>query len=279
MKMYLATKSDFPASQQFQRTVTQRGFPVRLLLSYHYIKHLSLTNWIQEHFTAPYPDVFLDSGAYSAMTLGTKLSLEGYANYIHTHKAYISVYANFDVICNAKKSLEHQRILEDQYDLAPLPVFHATEDWFYLEYYLDRYPYIALGVTGSRTTHALPWLLKCFQMAEGKQAVFHGFGISAYLLMKTFPWHSIDSTAWLEGKKFHHASLFNAETGAFEEVRFGNRFSCYEKAGLLRKLGFAPEAFINHDALSPGLLRELGAVSYYSAATWMGQYHKREKVS
>ena len=50
--------------------VNRTGRRLRILLSYHYFGREDLDALLAKHFTEPYPEIFLDSGAFSAKTQG-----------------------------------------------------------------------------------------------------------------------------------------------------------------------------------------------------------------
>jgi len=151
--------------------------------------------------------LFLDSGAFSVSTLGGTIDVFDYGRWLSEHQLKFEVYANLDVIGHGKESAEgtwrNQRILEDEFGLSPLPVFHSGEDWSVLERYLEAgYGYIALGgLVGKNISDLMPWLIRCFEMAEGS-AVFHGFGMTSLRALLAFPWYSVDSSSWSAGWRY-----------------------------------------------------------------------------
>ena len=117
---------------------------LRILVSYHYYKNTDLDALFAKHFTKPYPDVFADSGAFSAMTQSVEIDWRDYAAWVKRWRHLFTAYANLDVIGNAEATWENQQRLENV-GLKPVPVFHVGEDWSYLECMVKRYTYIALG--------------------------------------------------------------------------------------------------------------------------------------
>ncbi len=148
-------------------------------------------------------DIFLDSGAFSAFTQGVDIDLEEYANFIKDHKKHLQVYANLDVIGSAKGTYKNQLALE-RLGVDPLPCFHYGEDPKWLKKYIARgYDYIALGGMVPISSKDLrPWLDDIFTnyLTDDKGMPIikvHGFGLTAYKLMKRYPWYSVDSTSWV----------------------------------------------------------------------------------
>lgn len=148
-------------------------------------------------------DLFLDSGAFSAWSQGAEIDIQEYIQFIKEHQDVIDVYANLDVIGDAKGTYENQRIMEEV-GLSPLPVFHYKEDEKWLERYLKRgYDYIALGgLVTDESTSIHKWLDYIFEEyitdSNGMPVVkVHGFGLTSLKLMLRFPWYSVDSTSWV----------------------------------------------------------------------------------
>ena len=146
-------------------------------------------------------DLFLDSGAYSAKTQGVEIDMEEYIQFIHDNKECIEIYANLDVIGDAKKTFQNQKIME-RAGLQPLPVFHAGEDVKYLLKYIEEYDYICLGGMVGSSTSALKYslddnfALTCDSDGMPKVKV-HGFGLTSLPLILRYPWYSVDSTSWV----------------------------------------------------------------------------------
>lgn len=155
-------------------------------------------------------DLFLDSGAYSAMTQGAPIDINEYINFIKDNKDVINIYANLDVITgkagpgpiSAELTLKNQRIMEKA-GLSPIPTFHIGEPFSYLEDYVNNYDYIALGgVAKVPTSKMLTWLDICFSKyicdENGMpRCKVHGFAVTSLKLMLRYPWYSVDSTSWV----------------------------------------------------------------------------------
>ena len=150
--------------------------------------------------------LFLDSGAFSAQSQGIAINLHEYIDFIKLHQDVIEVYANLDVIGDAKASWKNQRVMEKK-GLNPLPVFHI-EDWLTSgSYYLEKcmeYPYFCIGgmATGYSSPQRFNFLERCFSVIcdtpTGKpNHKVHGFGLTSLPLMLRYPWYSVDSTSWV----------------------------------------------------------------------------------
>lgn len=159
-------------------------------------------------------ELFLDSGAFSAWTQKKPIDIHEYIEFIKLNKDMIDIYANLDGIpmkggtgevmqnrvASAKLTLKNQRIMEKA-GLHPLPCFHFGEPFEYLQYYVDNYEYLALGVAGNKGTALIGWLNTCFQDyicdVNGMPKVkVHGFAVTSVKIMIMYPWYSVDSTSW-----------------------------------------------------------------------------------
>jgi hypothetical protein len=246
---------------------------LRILLSYWYFKSVDLDRLIPRTFTEPYPEIFADSGAFSAMTQGAKVDLEEYARWLLRYKHWFGVYANLDVIRHAELTWSNQQILEDRYGLEPLPVFHVAEGWDWLHHYLERYRYIALGVAGHPTSRYMGWVVRCFkERGDPPRAAYHGFGITSWKALRSFPWYSVDSSSWAQGYRYGQVPLFDERKGTFTKLALGDRAAWLRHAPLVRRYGYDPRDFGERARNERRKVAGLCAVSYISAERWLRRY-------
>lgn len=245
---------------------------LRLLLSYHYHAKTDLAAAFAERFVRPWPHVFADSGAYSALTQGARIELGAYADWLHQNADVIRAYANLDVIGDADKTWRNQQRLEAR-GLAPIPVFHAGEDMRHLDRYLDAgYAYIALGgMVGKRLPQQMPWAVECFRRARGR-AVFHGFGLATWRALAALPWHSIDAFTWGVGFKFGEVSVFDESRGFFR-INLGDHRAAYANASLVRSYGYDPADFADRTRCTRAMICGISGLSYLRAEQWLRRRH------
>ncbi len=148
-------------------------------------------------------DLFLDSGAFTAFTQKTTITVERYAEFLHRTKAVWTVCSSLDAIGDPEKSYEYFTELR-KLGCKVQPVFHAREDTKWLVKYLDEgHDYIFIGGMVPETTKWLVgWLddlwTRFLTKRDGTPRVkLHGFGLTDQLLMFRYPWFSVDSTSWL----------------------------------------------------------------------------------
>ena len=123
--------------------------PLRLLLSYHYYKDQNLDTLLSVFADLGVPlDVFADSGAWSAWSVGEPVDARAYVDWVHKWRHHFSAVSGPDVIGDAEattKAIEAMRA--EVTGLPVLPVFHVGEDWSYLEHWAARedVDYLAFG--------------------------------------------------------------------------------------------------------------------------------------
>lgn len=204
---YMPGQRLFERLNEHERSITA-SLP-HILESYHYV---SKQQFVDE-MRANGAKVFLDSGAFSAHTLGAKLDLAGYCAYIKRNEDIIKVEDGvlmasvLDGIGDPLLTYRNQLAME-WHGVVPLPCFHANEDERYLEYYISKYPYITLGgMVGASTQQLIKWLDRIWSryLTDGSgrpRLKVHGFGITAIPIMERYPWHSCDSSSWIQATSF-----------------------------------------------------------------------------
>jgi hypothetical protein len=189
-----------------------------ILESYHYVKGQQYVDTMREQGAK----VFLDSGAFSAHSLGVNISIDDYCQYIIRNRDILRVDGNavmasvLDGIGDALKTWQNQLYMESQ-GATPLPCFHYGEDPQYLDWYVQRYEYITIGgLVGKAQQDQEVWLDRMWNehMIDGSgraKLKVHAFGMTAPSLMKRYPWHSVDSSSWIQAAAF--GSIFTSEHG------------------------------------------------------------------
>lgn len=203
-----------------QTAAISRGRPFRILISYHYFKNVDMDAVMRELFVEPYPEVFLDSGAWSAFTCGVPIDIAEYQAFVRRFSHWFTVVSNLDDMRNPATTYRNQKLMEDA-GIPVLPAFHVGEDFSNLERYLDEgYNYIGVGgmVPYLKTPKkVIPWLLKAFRLAKDR-AVFHGFGATCWEIASSLPWYSVDSSSWTAGIRFGTVPVFDHAVGKFQSL-------------------------------------------------------------
>ena len=165
---------------------------VRVLYSFCGYKH--------KPFPKHVGGVLLDSGAFSVRNSGKKVTLEVYIKFLKDHASAFDAYSNLDVIGNPRATAINQGMMENE-GLHPMAVFHAGSDPAWLVRILKKQRYIAIGgMVGKRRDQLIPMLdhlfgtYLCSPDTGHARVKVHGFGVTDFVIMARYPWHSVDST-------------------------------------------------------------------------------------
>lgn len=216
MNVYMAavyTNNYMPGQALYEKlTEHEKGLVRRvphILESYHYVGKQRYVDDMRNDGAK----IFLDSGAFSAFTLGIDIDIFQYCEYIKRNLDIIRVEDGvvmasvLDGIGDPLQTYCNQLEME-RLGAKPLPCFHAGEDERYLEWYVANYDYITLGgMVGSSTKQLCIWLDRMWDRyltdGAGRPKIkVHGFGITAIPIMERYPWHSCDSSSWIQSTSF-----------------------------------------------------------------------------
>jgi hypothetical protein len=185
-----------------------RNLP-HILESYHYVDKQKYV----DEMRADGAKVFLDSGAFSAFTLGVSIHLPTYCDYIKRNMDILRVEDGavmasvLDGIGDPLQTYRNQLAMEEL-GAKPLPCFHFGEDERYLEHYVKNYEYITLGgMVGRSSDQLIKWLDRLWEkyLTDGAgypRLKVHAFGITAIPVMERYPWYSVDSSSWIQSAAF-----------------------------------------------------------------------------
>lgn len=164
-----------------------------VLLSYFYRQHLThldpknVREWV------------LDSGAYSAMTLGKPINLDEYIEYCKQPFAFPpSEIFGLDVIGDWEAGIRNCEAMWKA-GIPAIPTYHIGEPKEVLVHLARNYPKIAIGDSAAPLGHTevLRWAEQVFSIAWPVK--IHGFALVRRSLLEAFPFHSVDSSSWLLG--------------------------------------------------------------------------------
>lgn len=180
-----------------------------ILESYHYVNKQSFVDQMREDNAK----IFLDSGAFSAFTLGVTIDLPTYCEYIKRNIDLLRIEDGvvmasvLDGIGDPLQTYRNQLHME-ALGAKPLPCFHKWEDERYLEFYIKNYDYITLGgMVGTPSKVLMVWLDRLFDkyLTDGSgrpRLKVHAFGITSIAIMERYPWYSVDSSSWIQSAAF-----------------------------------------------------------------------------
>lgn len=212
MKLYLAGiyTSNFDLSGRVFARLNDEEKAMRsrigwFLESYHYVHKQKAVERMRREGVK----VFLDSGAFSAFSMGVKVDLPKYCDYIHRNLDIIEhvdgqpLASVLDAIGDADGTWHNQRAMEDL-GVRPLPCYHYGEPVEVLQYYIENYSYITIGGMVPISTPQLKlWLDRLWKDYLTDENGFpivkvHGFGLTSLPLMMRYPWYSVDSSTWVQ---------------------------------------------------------------------------------
>ena len=169
------------------------------LESYHYIHKGKYV----ERMRRDKVRIFLDSGAFSAFSLGAVIDIAAYAEFVKEHQDIIEMASVLDAIGDAEGTYKNQVELERR-GAEVLPCFHYGEPWDICEYYVRNYEYITIGgMVPIPNAKLEPWLDELWDRVltdkDGyARTKVHGFGQTSGKLMLKYPWYSVDSSSWIQ---------------------------------------------------------------------------------
>jgi len=142
MKIYFAEISDF------QIWPYAKAGAKRFLVSYFYQLKNDVISGIYK--LVPDAEIFLDSGAYSAFTLNEKINLDEYIEFCKANKDRVAHIASLDDIKDAEKTKQNYDKMTKA-GLKVIPTYHIYEPYSYLDYYIKKSDYIAIGGLAIKT--------------------------------------------------------------------------------------------------------------------------------
>lgn len=258
----------------------------RFLVSFHYHQKTDLQE-IVDSYHGPC-EVFADSGAFSAATLGATIKLADYAAWLKEWDHLLTVRATLDVIGDPQATAKNTATLEGM-GLPVLPVFHTGTPFSELESLVKRYDYMALGgmVPHAKDADAvLRWLIQCFKIAKETGTVFHGFGQTRLQTLRKLPFYSVDSSAWASGMRYGTITLWDDRANKLIQLQGGDRVAARKHAALLRAHGADP-ALVGRPGFAQksqrtamqfrkevAMMRGAPAIAYLRMGDYLAKRHK-----
>jgi len=171
------------------------GCDLHLLVSYIYLDEFQ---GMRDKFS--FKTWSLDSGAFSAWSLGKVIKLADYIEcckkLMATDPTLVEIFA-LDVINDWKAGLKNTEKMWKA-GVPAIPCFHVGEPEHVLKSLARDYDKIALGGVAKRqgiSASGRRFAQQCFARVWPKK--IHGFGIGGESDIMSLPWHSVDSTTWI----------------------------------------------------------------------------------
>lgn len=186
----------------------------------------------------PVIKLLVDSGAFSAFTKGHVINLDEYCKFLLINKEEIHKGINLDVInpgnpeAAASAGWDNFCKMRDR-GCDVMPVFHARENFKWLDSMINLTNYIGLsGTSLVSNSESIAWHKLVWSYITDKNGCAiidtHAFGDTAILSLMTWPWYSCDSATWmiqggragrikLDGKSYQFRSTFIRDTSYIDE--------------------------------------------------------------
>lgn len=253
--------------------------PLRILFSYHYYRDEDMASRIQVVLKDVPTDVFADSGAYSAWTLGQTIEVPAYADWLARWGHLFTCAATLDVIGDPVGSFKQTEQLRKMVDprLEIVPVFHSNDPGglAWLQRYIDAgYTYIGISPTGAiygNPKLMKAWLTQCFR-AKPPHVRYHGFGVTGWDTLKSFPWYSVDSSSWASGFRYATLSLFDPKRGNWRRFSMRKRAELLANLDILERYGLTA-AETRADAYDRVAICAACVRSWQLAEEWLEEHH------
>ncbi len=201
--LYLASSNHEAAEILFENNYKN------ILISYFYIRRIlrnfdgSIKKWVEHHgWNMKGVRLMLDSGAYSAKTLGKPIPHEEYLEFVAKNLDYISIPIQMDEVLNPEQTeANYKRSLKT--GIKFMYCFHRPEPWKFLDRNMPRTDYVGLApMPKSATSVKLNWFGKALYKAglrKGKfdyNCVHHLLGSAGKGVLSRMEAVSADSSSW-----------------------------------------------------------------------------------
>ena len=195
--------------------------------------------------------IFVDSGAFSAWTLGTKIDVDDYISLINNNKDYIEVAASVDCIPGVPHSTTvatHEEVVKSCEDTwnnflymrskmddvnKLLYTFHVGEPWEFLKQALEyedvhgKLTYIALGgLVGKNSKLIYNFIKQATQIikeSSNPNIKVHIFGVTNLKTLQSFKITSADSTTWVKGAAYGNIYINGQIVNVSNETKLSDK--------------------------------------------------------
>lgn len=217
-------------------------------------------------------DFLIDSGAFTAHTLGKSINLDEYMAYLDRHRGeYVAAFA-LDVIGNPDASLRNYRIMRRELpdEINIIPTWHVGSSLDTLGPVIDSgAPTVAIGGAvgySNRLGSVMPTFIHAHKAASAAGVGLHGLGqtgSTAALL----PWESVDSSSWTYPRRFPMVLLATRQ-GKIRSLKRGTRLSAADRT-LVRAYGI-PAADVERRTKAATTLSDKLSIAACRAYTYAG---------
>jgi len=168
--------------------------------------------------------LFIDSGAFSAHTIGSEVDVDAYITYLNSIDEQVEIFAQVDKIPGEFRKIKTALQCQEAPELSwnnylymrskvnspdkLLPIFHQNEDFKWLKQILEwrspegnLIPYIGISPANDKSPkEKQAWMDSVFQIirdSSNPKVKTHAFGMTSLRLLEMYPFYSADSTTWI----------------------------------------------------------------------------------
>lgn len=235
MRHYIVDVKDSHFRQAWEHTEP----PLGMLASFYYFKRFDFTLFPEG------VDLILDSGAFSAWSLGGSVSLEDYGKFLTDFPKPYSFAFNLDVIGDADASLFQWHELRSG-GVETVPVIHfgsnpAESIPPYLEAGAGRLAISGGAMREVPIARRLRWQAYVHRWLKNNapEIPTHGLGIHMKSQLSRLPWDSIDSSSFSSAWRFGTLELWDTDRRRWYKVKMDGR-EIYRYGALVRSYGIEP---------------------------------------
>lgn len=211
MKIYLAGNAPRKEDGIYNDKIID--YKPYILESFFYIKNQH--DWILK-MRPFFKDFILDSGAFTYLN-GLKDKpdwdkyIDEYADFINKHDVKYFIELDIDSVVGIKEVERLRQKLENLTGKKSIPVWHKSRGLEYWKKMCIEYDYIAIGgiVTKEIRRQDYKIFIPLLKIARENNTKVHGLGFTNMEGIKTYPFYSVDSTAWLYGNRGGFLYQFN----------------------------------------------------------------------
>lgn len=246
---------------------------VAVLVSYHYFRGTTVSRIRRE--LVGQPAVMVDSGAFSAYTIGAAVSLGSYAAWIRPCLDDVSRFVGLDVIHDPQATWRNHLLLAAAVGAEPVPIIHAGADPLWVDRYADRgCSLVCVGgaapaIRRVSASEFPRWLDRVHARAHARGVGLHGLAVTAWRFLLGWPWASVDSSAWGRGHRYGTTVAFDPVRGRWLRWQSGaQRRRIVQHTGLVSRYGESVAEIVGGVGGYEPRLR-LAARSWLVAQRWL----------
>jgi len=194
-----------------------------MLMSFHYLQRKG-KKFIQGLLeVCPNLQLIVDSGAHTFMNKEEyenkpieywEKYLDKYTKWALENKDHVYAIAELDIeglvgvdTVNRWRE-EYFKPLEEQ-GVTVIYVWHACRDLKDWETMCNKYDYVGISLNEKEAEYDDKKLSTMFNLAKKHLTLVHGFAVTGFDMMCSYPWRSVDSTTWLIGTQYGEINYFD----------------------------------------------------------------------